>query len=158
MEWLIIVTLLVMGFILLILEFLVFPGVNVAGIIGFGCICFGIYLGYKYLGTQNGHWVLLATAIGGCVITWYALRAQTWKRFRLDSCIDSTVEGVDVSIQAGDTGICVGRLAPMGKVRIGEHIVEAQSQGGYIDANTEVEVVKVFKDKVIVKLKTVRNG
>lgn len=158
MEWLIIIMMILIGFVLILLEFLVFPGVNVVGIIGFVCVCFGIYLGYSYLGTQNGHWVLLVTAIGGCVVTWYALRAQTWKKFSLDSCIEGSVEGVDESVKVGDRGICIGRLAPMGKVKIGEVIVEAQSQGGYIDAYSEVEVVKVYKDKVVVKLKIAENG
>lgn len=96
---------------------------------------------------------MLATALGGFVVTWYALRAQTWKKLSLHSSIDSTVEGVDESVKVGDCGICLGRLSPMGKVKIGEVVVEALSQSGYIDSRAEVEVVKVYKDKVIVKLK-----
>lgn len=158
MEWFALIVLIVIGFILLILEFLVFPGVNVAGIIGFICICFGLYLGYKYFGNQKGNIILLVTAVGGCVLTWYALRAQTWDRLGLRSQIDSTVEGVDESIKPGDTGICIGRLAPMGKVKVGELVVEAMSQNGYIDSGSEVEVIKVYKDKIIVKLKTANDG
>ena len=37
MEWLVLFMLILIGFVLLILEFLVFPGVNVAGILGFAC-------------------------------------------------------------------------------------------------------------------------
>ena len=37
-------------------------------------------------------------------------------------------------------GICLGRLSPMGKVKIGEVVVEALSQSGYIDSRAEVEV------------------
>ena len=50
MEWIIVLILVVIGFFLLIIEFLVLPGVNVAGIIGFACVCFGVYLGYKFFG------------------------------------------------------------------------------------------------------------
>ncbi|WP_298611390.1 NfeD family protein [uncultured Odoribacter sp.] len=158
MEWIIVLMLVVIGFVLLILEFLVLPGVNVAGIIGFACVCFGVYLGYKFFGTKAGHFILLATAVGGFVVTWYALRAQTWKRLSLNSSIDSTVEGVDESVKVGDRGICLGRLAPMGKVKVGDTIVEALSQSGYIDSHAEVEVVKVNKDKIIVKLKKDKDG
>ncbi len=35
MEWLIIVMLILIGAVLILMEFLVFPGVNVAGIFGF---------------------------------------------------------------------------------------------------------------------------
>lgn len=158
MEWIIVLMLVVIGFVLLILEFLVLPGVNVAGIIGFACVCFGVYLGYKFFGTKAGHFILLATAVGGFVVTWYALRTQTWKRLSLNSSIDSTVEGVDESVKVGDCGICLGRLAPMGKVKVGDTIVEALSQSGYIDSHAEVEVVKVNKDKIIVKLKKDKDG
>ncbi len=158
MEWVVLAVLIAVGFILLILEFLVIPGTNVVGIIGFLCVCFGIYLGYKFGGNTGGNVVVLVTAVGGCVLTWYALRAQTWKRLSLNSEIDSTVEGVDDSVQVGDVGRCIGRLAPMGKVQVGEVIVEAQSESGFIDTDSEVVVVKVYKDKIIVKLKIADNG
>lgn len=158
MEWLVLIMLIGIGFILLILEFLVFPGVNVAGLVGFACVCFGIYLGYRFFGVRAGHWILLASAVGGCFITWYALRARTWKRLSLDSRIDSRVERVDESIKPGDVGVCIGRLAPMGKVKVGEHVVEALSESGYVEAASPVVVVKVCKDKIIVQLKNSQNG
>lgn len=153
MEWLVLIVLILIGFVLLILEFLVFPGVNIVGVIGFACLCFGVYLGYEFFGTKTGHLVVLGTALGGCVLTWYVLRAQTWKRLSLESKIDGTVEPVDERIRPGDCGVCIGRLAPMGKVKIGESVVEALSEDGYVDANSKVEVVKVYRDKIVVKLK-----
>ena len=158
MEWLILVMLVVIGIVLLLLEFLVFPGVNVVGVIGFLCVCFAVYLGYRFFGTPAGHFVLLGVAVASGALTWYALQAKTWRRLSLNSQIDSTVEGVDESVKAGDTGVAVGRLAPMGKVRVGEVVVEGQSVSGYVDPDQEVEVVKVFKDKIIVKLKTSEHG
>ena len=52
---------------------------------------------------------------------------------QLHTQIDSTVEGVDESIQEGDIGMTQGRLAPMGKVRVGNSVVEAESRSGYIE-------------------------
>lgn len=158
MEWGALVLLLGIGFIMVVLEFLVFPGTSVVGIIGVACIGFGIYLGYKFFGTATGHIIVLVSAAGGILLTWYALRAQTWKRLSLSSRIDSKVEGVDPAVQVGDIGTTVGRLAPMGRVRVGEHVVEALSESGYIETCREVKVVKVYSDKVIVKLKTEEYG
>ena len=73
---------------------------------------------------------------------------------QLHTRIDSTVEGVDESIREGDTGTTQGRLAPMGKVRVGDCVVEAESRSGYIEENREVIVLKVYKNKIVVKLKT----
>lgn len=157
MEWTLVILILI-GFVLVVLEFLVFPGVHVTGFIGFACIGFGIYLAYQSLGVKTGHTVVLVTAVGGIVLTWYVLRSQTWKRLSLESQIDSTVEGVDESVKPGDCGVCLGRLAPMGKVKVGEVVTEAMSQSGYIDPDRKVEVVKVYKDKIIVKLKTDEYG
>ncbi|MDR2130350.1 MAG: hypothetical protein LBP56_04170 [Odoribacteraceae bacterium] len=154
MEWLILLMLVIVGFTLLFLEFFVFPGVNVVGIAGFLCVGAAIYIAYARVGALAGHLTLVGIAVGGFVVTWYALRAKTWKRLQLEASVDSTVEGVDPLIREGDTGVCVGRLAPTGKIRVGEIVVEAQSQGGYVAANSEVVVLKVYKNKVIVKLKT----
>ena len=154
MEWFVLFMLIAIGFVLLILEFLVFPGVNVAGILGIGCVAVAIYVAYSTMGTTVGHFTLLGTAICGFGVTWYALRSKTWRRMQLNSQIDSTVEGVDDSIKEGDVGVAQGRLAPMGKVRVGDHVAEAESRSGFIDENREVIVLKVFKNKIIVKLKT----
>lgn len=155
MEWLLVLMFIVIGAILILMEFLIFPGVNVAGVLGFICIIGGIYSGYSFYGAAAGHFILLGTTLFGAGTTWYVLRTKTWKRLSLETSIDSVVEGVGESIHVGDDGECIGRLAPMGNVRVGELIVEAESQSGYIDANQKVEVIKVFKNKIIVKLKTV---
>lgn len=154
MEWFVLFMLIAIGFILLLLEFLVFPGVNVAGILGFACVGVAIYLAYTTMGITVGHFTLLGTAICGFGVTYYALRSKTWRRMQLNSQIDSTVEGVDDTIKEGDVGITQGRLAPMGKVRVGDSVVEAESRSGYVEENREVEVLKVYKNKIIVKLKT----
>lgn len=152
MEWLILLMLILIGVILVVLEFLVFPGVNVVGLIGFVCIIAGVYLGYDFYGSTIGHFVLLGTALGCGAVTWYILRTNTWKRLSLNTSIDSTVEGIDSSIHVGDLGITVGRLAPMGEVRIGDLLIEAESQTGYINAHSEIVVVKVMRTKIIVQL------
>lgn len=153
MEWLLVVMLILIGAVLVLMEFLVFPGVNVAGILGFICIIGGVYFGYSYYGAVTGHFILLGTALFGVGATWYVLRSNTWKKLSLETKIDSVVEGVDESVKVGDCGESVGRLAPMGNVQVGNVIVEAESQSGYIDAGKSVEVIKVLKNKIIVKLK-----
>lgn len=154
MEWLLVFMLIVIGAVLVLMEFLVFPGVNIAGILGFICIVGGVYFGYSYYGAMTGHFILLGTVLFGVGATWYVLRSNTWKKLSLETKIDSVVEGVDEAVRVGDRGKTVGRLAPMGNVQVSDCLVEAESLSGYIDAGQEVEVVKVLKNKIIVKLKT----
>lgn len=158
MEWGALFLLLGIGFIMVVLEFLVFPGTSVVGLVGVACIGCGIYLGYKFFGVPVGHFIVLGTAVAGIFLTWYSLRARTWKRLSLNTRIDSKVEGVDPALKVGDVGIAVGRLAPMGKVKVGNCVVEALSESGYVDSGWGVEIVKIYADKVIVKLKIEEYG
>ena len=141
MEWFVLFMLIAIGLVLLILEFLVFPGVNVAGILGFACVVGAVWLAYSTMGTTVGHFTLLGTALCGFGVTYYVLRSKTWRRMQLHTQIDSTVEGVDESIREGDTGVAQGRLAPMGKVRVGDSVVEAESRSGYIEESDRVESI-----------------
>ncbi|WP_251623224.1 hypothetical protein [Odoribacter lunatus] len=158
MEWGALILLAGLGFTMIILEFLVIPGTGLVGVLGLLCLGASVYVGYRFLGVPTGHFIVLGIVAGGGVLTWYVLRMKTWEKLSLNSQIDSKVDGISPEIQVGDTGVTVGRLAPMGKVRIGADVVEAMSESGYIDTNREIEVVKIHTDKIIVKLKTERNG
>lgn len=79
MEWGALFLLLGIGFIMVVLEFLVFPGTSVVGLVGVACMGCGIYLGYKFFGVPAGHFIVLGTAVAGIFLTWYSLRARTWK-------------------------------------------------------------------------------
>ncbi len=149
----VIVLLLLLGIVLLLLEFLVVPGVTIAGIGGVIMMGGGIYLAYTTYGSTVGHIILLSVLVVNIVLIMYALKSRTWKKFMLESKVDSSVDTDTPEINVGDTGSCVTRLAPMGKVRIGDIVVEGQSIEGYLDAKTEVEVVKIYKYKIIVKPK-----
>lgn len=149
----VIVLLLFLGIVLLLLEFLVIPGVTVAGIGGVLLMGAGIYLAYFNFGNFVGNITLFSTLAINLFMVVYALRSGTWKKLMLNSNVDSTVESETQEMKPGDTGVTVTRLAPMGKVRVGDKIVEGESVEGYLDPKTEIEVLKVNKYKIIVKPK-----
>ena len=64
---------------------------------------------------------------------------------RLGACIVG-VSGVSRGECGRDIGFCLHHCG---------HLFQAESLSGYIDANQEVVVVKVLKNKIIVKLKSV---
>lgn len=149
----VIVLLIVLGIVLLLLEFLVIPGVTIAGIGGVALMVGGVYMAYSNYGNVVGNITLISVLILNMVLLVYVLKSRTWKKLMLDSKVDGTVETDTPAINIGDDGVCVTRLAPMGKIRVGDIVVEGQSLGGYIDENTEIEVVEVYKYKIIVKPK-----
>ena len=149
-----IIVLIVIGLIFLVAEFLIIPGITVAGIAGFVLIIFGVYLGYSQFGTTTGHIILLSTAVASVATIALSLRAKTWRWATLSTNIDSrAVEEYEHIIKPGDVGITVSRLAPMGKAVINDNIVEVTALGEMIDQQSAVEVVKVEGNKIIVKLK-----
>lgn len=152
MTALIIVLLIVLGVLLLLLEFLVIPGITLAAIGGVLMIAGGIYLSYDHYGNTIGHLTVLATIIFCTLSLILALKSNTWNKIMLKTELDSKVEKLESEkVKVGDQGICVSRLAPMGKIKLNKKIVEAKSTGVYIDEKTKVEVVGILDKIVIVK-------
>jgi membrane-bound ClpP family serine protease len=69
----------------------------------------------------------------------------------LEKNIDGKVDLISEKISVGDKGKTIGRLAPMGKIKVNGEVVEAQSTGAYIDQNTEIKVLKIVSNKIIVE-------
>lgn len=147
-----IAALILLGVILFLMEVLVIPGLGFAGIGSFVLIAIGVFLSYEHYGNEVGNYTLFGSLIFFVGMTVYALRAKTWKRLTLESAIDSRVNVlVKDDVKAGDEGIAISRLAPMGKVMIKNKIYEGKSVGAYITENSPVVIVKVNESNVIVK-------
>lgn len=148
-----IILLILLGMILFLVEFLIIPGVTVAGI--GGAVLFGVavFVAYRTHGTTVGNYTLLSTLVISVTALVIALRSKTWSRFMLKTNIDSKVEvGLeDQKIKPGDTGITMTRLAPVGMVTVNNITIEGKSIGGFLDPNTKIEVVKVLGTQIIVK-------
>ena len=148
-----IILLILLGLFLFIVEFLLVPGVTIAGIGGAILMAFAVYYAYTTHGNTVGNYTLVATlvfTVGGGA---YVLRAKTWKRLMLDKGIDSKVEvGLEnEAIKVGDRGKSITRMAPIGRVLINGIIVEGKSHRGFLDQHTPVEVIKVLNTQVIIK-------
>ena len=154
MHWLLIATFIAIGLIFLALEILVIPGVGVAGIIGFILIAIGVWQAYAGHGMLAGHLVLGGTFIFTVLTLVLSLRGKTWKRLALSTNIDSKVNLIDENkIKPGDTGKSISRLAPMGKAQINGEFYEVSTNGDFIDQHTEIVILKIEYNKIIVKRK-----
>jgi membrane-bound ClpP family serine protease len=146
-----IVILIVIGLALIVVEVIVLPGINVAGIAGLILIAGGVFFAYR-IGSLAGNCTLAGASILFIVFLIYALRSKTWDRLSLHSEITGKVNVVDVSnIKVGDQGVTVSRLAPIGKVLIGGEIREGKSEFGLIDENREIVVIQVNQSNIIVQ-------
>jgi len=148
-----IILLIILGLLLFLIEFLLIPGITIAGIGGAILTIGGIYMAFTKFGPQTGSIVLISTLIMSILIFTLSLRSRTWKKAMLTTNINSKVNevaGIE-KIKAGDRGIAITRLAPMGSVKVGGIVFEAKSIAGYVDAKTEIEIVKITASQIIVK-------
>jgi membrane-bound ClpP family serine protease len=149
----VIIILIVLGILLFVIEFLLVPGVTIAGIGGLILTVFGVYKAFNDFGSATGAWVLIGTLIMSAFVIAMSLRARTWNRLMLKTNIKGTVDTAptEEEIKAGDGGTALTRLAPMGKILVNDIVREAKSIEGYIDEHTNIEVVSVEGTRINVK-------
>jgi len=149
-----IIFLIILGLLLFIVEFMLIPGVTIAGIGGAACLVTAIVFSFATYGTQTGLLILGLTVLVMVVLTVLMLKAGTWKKFMLKTSIDSKVDTVgsgEGKVKAGDTGVTVTRLAPGGKVLVNGEYFEAKAIDILVDPKQEIEVVRIEDNKLIVK-------
>lgn len=142
--------LILIGLVLIFTEILLIPGVGVAGTLGVISLGGACYYAFYELGTLTGYIVTSVNVVLLIGLTVYVLRAKTWKRFTLNTNIDSKAVILDDVPVIGDRGRTSTRLAPVGMVRIGKHSVEAKALEGMIDSGVDVEVVLIEDNKIYV--------
>lgn len=152
MSLLAIILFILLGLVLLLIEFAVIPGITIAGIGGFLLLIGSVYIAFKSYGTVAGFITLAIVLIAAPLMIFYFFKSKSGKKMILESQINGKIEGLNHdNIKIGDVGKAIGRLAPSGKVKINNEVVEAQSTGSFIDQHTEVKIVKVLSNKIIVE-------
>jgi membrane-bound ClpP family serine protease len=146
-----IIALIILGIILLFLEFFVVPGISVFGIAGFIVLGIAIYFSYEGYGLFLGNAILLGTLTTLGISFYIAWRKGLWKKMSLNSAVTAKVNVQKIGLHPGDRGRTISRLAPVGTVEFQNSIFEAGSKGIFIDENTEVEIVSIDSNKIIVK-------
>ncbi len=150
-----IVILIIIGLILVLAEVIVIPGSTVVGFLGCGAIGVAVWGIYNLYGNSYGHIALAITLIMFAVMVYFALKPKTWKRVSLHASLDNKVNTIDESqIKVGDTGITISRLAPMGKALINNETYEVSSMGEFINEKSEIEIIRIEGNKIMVKLKS----
>lgn len=152
MEVLTVILLILLGVVLLLVEFMLIPGASIAGIGSLLAFGFGVYFSFSYWGNLAGFLTLAFVLVFVPVLLYFLFKGKAMKPMMLESNIDGKVLTVDnEKVHVGDTGVTIGRLVPVGKVKINGTSIEAKSKGIYIDPKTPVKVVKIEGNNVIVE-------
>lgn len=152
MTLLAIVLLIILGLVLLLIEFAVIPGITIAGIGGFLLLAASVYIAFVEMGNIAGFITLAIVLIASPIMIYYFFTSRAGKEMILDSEIDGKIKNFDPEkLKVGDIGKTIGRLAPMGKIKVNGEVVEAQSTGAFIDHQTEIRIIKIKSNQIIVE-------
>lgn len=152
MEWITVIGLILFGIGLLIIEVIFIPGTTIVGIAGFICSGFGVYLGYDYFGSATGTTILIVSSGFLLVVMIYAFKSRAWERFSLkDENTGRFNDDFKVSLSVGDQGQTISSLKPSGKALFNEKELEVRSNGGFINENQQIKIIRIEPNKIIVE-------
>lgn len=152
MDILIIISLIIAGLVLFIIEVFLLPGISIAGIISAGCLLYANYYAFDALGTTPGCITLAVSAIGVIGITIWFMRSKTVDKLSLKKTIDykpEPLKGLD--LKSGDEGVALTRLALIGNAEFNGRIIEVRSADGFIDEKCRIRVERILDGVVMVQ-------
>jgi membrane-bound ClpP family serine protease len=152
MDILIIVSLIIAGLILFIIEVFLLPGISIAGIISAICLLYANYYAFDTMGTLPGCITLAISAIGVIAITVWFMRSKTVDKLSLKKTIDYKPEPLKgLNLKAGDEGVALTRLALIGNAEFDGNIIEVRSTGDFIEEKSRIRVNRIRDGIVLVE-------
>ncbi len=154
-DWALVPTMIVTGFLLLLIEMLVIPGFGLPGIVGLGLLFGGAATAYTRLNPMTG----ILTALGSAAVIAIGLRliprTGLWHRLHLESVQrredDYASASADLMALVGRSGRAITPLRPSGTALIDGRRVDVVTEGLFISEGTTVTVVRVEGSRVIVR-------
>ena len=138
MEVFIIVSLILAGLLLFIVEVFLIPGISIAGIASAICLLYANYYAFDTLGPIAGFITLIASVLSCIAIIVWFMHSKTMDKLSLKKTLDYK-------------GIAITRLALIGNANFNGHIIEVRSADGLIDENTPIYVERMVEGTVIVR-------
>lgn len=151
MNILVILLLIFLGIVLLLIEFTILPGITIAGIGGVLLFAYSIYMAFNTFGPLAGFLTLGFIVIVAPLLVVLLFQGKAGKRLVLSTTITGVANQIDEKIKVGDIGVTVGRLAPMGKIRVNGEVVEVKTTGAFVDPGENVRIIEIEKSQITVE-------
>lgn len=152
MNLLIILFLIFLGIVLLLIEFTILPGITIAGIGGVLLFAYSIYLAFTSYGNLAGFLTLAFVLIIAPILVVRFFKGKAGKKMVLNTVIDGVANEFDhQKVKIGDIGTTIGRLAPMGKIKVNDEVVEVKSTGSFVDPGVKVKIIQIEKSLITVE-------
>ena len=151
MDWLPIAAFVLVGIFLLIVEIIFVPGTTVVGILGFLSMGYGIFQSYSVFGNTVGTFTLIGSLLTTILLFYISFKNRSWERFSLKNSIKSRVNEDERSLEIGLKGKTMSSLKPVGKALFDENEMEVRSNGGFVEENVEIEVIRIEGKNIFVQ-------
>jgi membrane-bound ClpP family serine protease len=152
MTWLTIVMLLLFGLLFLAAEVVFIPGTTIVGLIGFGLLVVGVWLGYRDLGTSMGHLTLAGVGLFVGLIVYVGLRPKNLSKVALTDVNNASVRDARRADMApGTVGRTLSALRPSGTVLFDEERREVVTRGEFVATGTAVRVLGIEQNRIVVE-------
>lgn len=152
MNFLIIVFLVVLGIVLLLIEVTILPGITVAGVGSFLVLVYSVYLAFTSYGSLVGFLTLAFVLIVSPLLVYYFFKGKAGKSMVLNTVITGVANEIDAErVKIGDIGVTIGRLAPMGKIKVNDEVIEVRSTGAFVNPGEKVRIIHIEKSLITVE-------
>ncbi len=153
MTWLILISLLTIGLILVITEILFVPGTTLVGILGVVVTIGGVYYAFISFDSQVAWIILGLTLLLNFSVLVYGFSSGVWKKFALKESITSRAfDDRLLGLEVGMEGKTISDLKPIGKAEFLNRIFEVKSNSGFISVGSKVFITKLENNTIIVKI------
>lgn len=152
MNFLIIIFLIILGIVLLLIEVTILPGITVAGVGSFLVLVYSVYLAFTSYGSLVGFLTLAFVLIVSPLLVYYFFKGKAGKSMVLNTVMTGIANEINPEkVKVGDIGVTIGRLAPMGKIKVNDEVVEVRSTGAFVNPGEKVRIIHIEKSMVTVE-------
>jgi len=152
MSLFILFSLLIIGLLLVLVEIIFVPGTTLVGILGVVFTAMGVFYAFITFGETIGWYVLGASILINLLVLILGFRSRAWDRFALKDTMNSrSHDDRLLGLEIGQKGKTISDLKPYGKAEFADKIYEVKSEEGFISPNTEVYIIKLENNRIIIK-------
>lgn len=152
MNLLIILFLIFLGIVLLLIEFTILPGITIAGVGGVLLFGYSIYLAFVSYGNLVGFLTLAFVLLFSPILIFRLFKGKSGKKMMLKTVLKGFANEINQEkVKVGDVGVTIGRLAPMGKIKVNDEVVEVKSTGNFVDPGEKVRIIQIDKSLITVE-------
>jgi len=150
MATLIISLLIIAGFIFVVIEIFLVPGVSVPGLVGLAMIGYGIFKARSAYGISGALIATTVSVVAAVVLIKMALKSRAVKSIGLDYSEKEAKAIDDYSSLIGKEGTAVSTLRPSGTAMIDSKRFNVVTDGEYIEKDSPIQVSAIEGTRIIV--------